>query len=945
MWSTIWSRLLGDMSMRQITLIALAALMVLFAGITADPARAQEADSQQITGTEESITYANKTYTKLDPIPKNDPTFETSACGAPVITSAYIRFNRPESNQPATGAEVICSRDFTTGEAIIVVFPNAQVAAGSDEVSSFGTITPSERDDIVAIQRRYDLKGLPSGGVSDDRVVDASVDLPEVARDRAAYQALYEKFNANIQHENPTTIGDPDSGNSDTVTSCDSTYTYGLGWVICPITNWLAAGMDALYNILIGFLSVPPLTTDREGPVYYMWGLMRNAANILFIAGFLIIIYSQTTSIGLSNYGIKRLLPRLAIAAILVNTSYWVAAIAVDISNILGVSLQNLLIGVRESIPASEGASFDTSRLSWQVIATAVLTGGSASIFVVGTAVGSLMATAGGSLWFLLVGLAGVMLSVLVAILILAARQALITILIIISPLAFVAYLLPATEGYFQRWRSLFTTMLVMFPIFSLIFGGSQLAGLAIIHTADPGNDNFFTVVILGMIVQVAPVIITPMLIKLSGSLLGRVAGFVNNPNRGIVDQTRKFAQGRQDMTKNRQLWDRSKSNPKQYANNNLLARMGRWNALREADRTHKLKTWEGGLEAAYERDSRSREVHRQSSLNEMHKSIGQKEAEEHFENEKKRNAEYLALDVRKRMQTDAAERATSHISNMYEDLKAGTDAHKVTGITNPEDAVALSSIIKHAERAQQLSQQIQSESYHLDAAKRVRELNYADAIKKNPDLAEYAGGVDPYGTSRAIAKATTAENQAIAEAINNEKATMSKTDTTELTRIMKDRAASEERRAAAAATLVKRGSTDDVMDTITWVTTTKDDPAISTIQQQISEDIGGRKPAAVGEGAMAQMTRGELHLTLGMDDLMRDRILAGKMTGAAMANMPREELEHMLKVIQNTPAVRRSVEFQNLRDDIRKYRTDPNLVGNQPALEKALVMDDISRL
>ena len=71
---------------------------------------------------------------------------------------------------------------------------------------------------------------------------------------------------------------------------------------------------------------------------------MRDFANIIFIIGFLIIVFSQLTSFGVSNYGIKRLLPKIIIAAILVNVSFYICAIAVDLSNILGNSLRGILM-------------------------------------------------------------------------------------------------------------------------------------------------------------------------------------------------------------------------------------------------------------------------------------------------------------------------------------------------------------------------------------------------------------------------------------------------------------------------------------------------------------------------------------------------------------------------------------------------------------------------
>src|SRR5690606_21951218 len=86
-------------------------------------------------------------------------------------------------------------------------------------------------------------------------------------------------------------------------------------------------------------------------------------------------------------------------------------------------------------------------------------------------------------------------------------------------------------------------------------FGGSQLAGLAIMQNADSIN-----LIILGMLVQVAPLFITPMLIKFGGSLLGKIAGIINNPNKGLVDRTRNFSKERADAVAARRLGQPAKS-------------------------------------------------------------------------------------------------------------------------------------------------------------------------------------------------------------------------------------------------------------------------------------------------------------------------------------------------------------------------------------------------
>jgi len=358
-------------------------------------------------------------------------------------------------------------------------------------------------------------------------------------------------YSGNLSYSNPSatqTISLTPQGQGDaTSTSCA---IQGVGWIVCSVSVFLAQGMDFVFNALSGFMNVQPISNNTENTMYVAWNVMRSIANVAFIIVFLIIIYSQVTSMGVGNYGLKKLIPRLIIAAILVNLSYLICAIAIDISNILGYALQDMFIQIRNQLFNVTNDTWGAEMMSWESLVGFVLSGGTASLAVGIGAVTAIAATGGtiaGAIFLLLPALLGLILAVLVVLLILAARQAIITILLIIAPLAFVAYLLPNTEKWFEKWRSLFMTMLIFFPAFSLVFGGSQLAGAVIIQNATSIN-----ILILGMIVQVAPLVITPLLLKLSGSLLGRIAGLVNNPNKGIMDQTRKWADSRREEHRQR---------------------------------------------------------------------------------------------------------------------------------------------------------------------------------------------------------------------------------------------------------------------------------------------------------------------------------------------------------------------------------------------------------
>lgn len=343
-----------------------------------------------------------------------------------------------------------------------------------------------------------------------------------------------------------TSNGQPANSASTDASTCNSDQTSGLGWILCPVVNLLAKSTDYVYKIVANFLVVRTMTADTNSSLYKMWDYVRSIANICFIIVFLLIVYAQITSFGISNYNLKKMLPRLIVGAILVNVSFWICALAVDASNVLGYSIHQVFVGLLEQFNTGD-AYGGAGQLTWQAIAIGVLSGGG---IVAGIGYTIAAHTFTGSLFLLLPVLLGVVIAAIVALVVLAARQALIICLIIISPLGFVAMLLPNTEKYFDKWKDIMITMLLVYPIFSVVFSGAQLAGMAIIQNA---GGNIITI-ILGMAVQVMPIIITPLLVKLSGGLIGRIAGIVNNPNKGILDRTRNWSKEMAEERRNRAL-------------------------------------------------------------------------------------------------------------------------------------------------------------------------------------------------------------------------------------------------------------------------------------------------------------------------------------------------------------------------------------------------------
>lgn len=134
----------------------------------------------------------------------------------------------------------------------------------------------------------------------------------------------------------------------------------GLGFILCPLMSMLSKVVDSVYGLLDGVLSLPVSIftgfKDASGkvtnPVKDAFNTFLPFANLLFAIVFLVIIYSEATGNGfgaMSNYSIKKTLPRLVIFAVLVNISFYVCAAAVDLSNILGSGMYDFAKNIKTS--------------------------------------------------------------------------------------------------------------------------------------------------------------------------------------------------------------------------------------------------------------------------------------------------------------------------------------------------------------------------------------------------------------------------------------------------------------------------------------------------------------------------------------------------------------------------------------------------------------------
>ena len=387
-----------------------------------------------------------------------------------------------------------------------------------------------------------------------------------------------------------------------------------IGWIVCPFTGKIAEAVDWLYDKIEQILIVNPVEMKDGAPIYEIWKYFRGVTNVVFIIFLLVMVYSQLTGLGINNYGLKKALPKLIVAAVLVNLSFIICSLAVDVSNIVGASLR----GVFSAISEAAFNNMNVDGATYTVPMADIYAGLAAGTIV--AAGGLMVAFETGAIWMLIPTILGAIVSVATGLITIAMRQAVVALLIMIAPLAIIASILPNTEKWYKSWKQLLMRMLVFYPMFSLLFGGSQLAGFAIITSA---RDGFGLVI--GVAVQIFPLFFSWSLMKMSGTFLSTINARMNGIFARPLGVNRAWADSHRNLTRARTLASQNAYTPSlrlaQFLSNRRIYRMEKTKEAMElargrglaytslkhySDYNKRLLNREG--ERAYENQARSME-------------------------------------------------------------------------------------------------------------------------------------------------------------------------------------------------------------------------------------------------------------------------------------------------------------------------------------------------
>lgn len=333
-------------------------------------------------------------------------------------------------------------------------------------------------------------------------------------------------------------------GDSGEATCGNSGGAMSLGWIVCPLLDWMGTASNTLYTgavepaLQVKATLLDP--NDSGSSTQEAWRVFQNLANIIFIILFLVVIFSQLTGVGIDNYGIKRILPKMVVVAILINLSYYICMIAVDVSNIVGSGIQALFNGIDIDVP---------TELSVTVGSDTGKAGEFAATAITGVAILGALAGMVGAIWAnpavvlsLLVGALGVIIAICFLFILLSARQAAIIVLVVISPVAIACYMLPNTKKLFDRWLQMGKGLLLVYPIAGALVGGGNFVSKLLLSSGF-ATGGFFEA-LTAMIVGIIPIFFIPSVLKSSFAAMGNLGAKISGVGAKLGSGAKGLARG-----------------------------------------------------------------------------------------------------------------------------------------------------------------------------------------------------------------------------------------------------------------------------------------------------------------------------------------------------------------------------------------------------------------
>lgn len=271
-----------------------------------------------------------------------------------------------------------------------------------------------------------------------------------------------------------------------------------IAFTILQVASWVLWVAAILFNSTINYtLNMAGFIKDI--PIVAVgWTTFRDVTNLMFI--FIILYIAISTIVGNEGYGIKKLLGKVIVGAMLINFSLFFTQAMIDGSNIIALQFYHKIRNDAAGQNIKSGKAGSNTDYDAGISAAFVNAMGLQQIYFLGKGSsngGPSNETSGTNLEgtklglnasnLILVGLGGTVLVLITAFVFFAAtfmllaRTVVLVFLMILSPVAFMGNILPALGKYTGEWWSKLTSNLLFAPVYmmllylvmNMILGGS----------------------------------------------------------------------------------------------------------------------------------------------------------------------------------------------------------------------------------------------------------------------------------------------------------------------------------------------------------------------------------------------------------------------------------------------------------------------------------------
>ena len=234
-------------------------------------------------------------------------------------------------------------------------------------------------------------------------------------------------------------------------------------------------------------------------------------------------------------YTIKKVMPRLVAAVILIQLSWPLFTGAITMVNQIAWGIEGIMympFGGRDAVSLSNSL---------------------ASVAGTGEIVGLI---GGGMLWIGFSAIGGMAIAIAILTAIAAAyftlivRQVIIILLVLTGPIALVAWILPNTEKLWKLWWGTFSKALLMYPLVLMLVAAGRITAHITSQAYGPGSGGGdFTATVMVLILFFAPFFLLPKTFAFAGGAIAGVSGAIASRGAKLRGMSNKRAMAKLGKT------------------------------------------------------------------------------------------------------------------------------------------------------------------------------------------------------------------------------------------------------------------------------------------------------------------------------------------------------------------------------------------------------------